>query len=172
MESIAMNKKLWLTIPVLLGAVYAGSASAELLVGAKAGVVDYDISGSDPGVNGSVKLGFEVFDLIAADIAVEAELSTSLTDGEIPFMGTSFDASLDTMGVYASLITAGPVYFIGRVGYIDAEVDVGGVSFDDSGTSMGAGIGISTAGLRWEIEYTTFEIEDIDINYITLGLSF
>ncbi|HEX7026262.1 MAG TPA: hypothetical protein VF268_03405, partial [Gammaproteobacteria bacterium] len=63
-----MNKKLWLTIPVLLGAVYAGSASAELLVGAKAGVVDYDISGSDPGVNGSVKLGFEVFDLIAADI--------------------------------------------------------------------------------------------------------
>lgn len=155
-------------IPVLFGAVYAGSASAELLIGAKAGLVDYDVSGSDPGVNGSVKLGYEVFDLIAADIAVEAELSTSLTDGEI--LGA--DASLDTMGVYASLTTAGPVYFIGRVGYVDAEVDIGGTSFDDSGTSMGVGIGISTAGLRWEIEYTTFEVEDTDVNYITLGLSF
>lgn len=163
-----MNKKLWLMIPVLFGAVYAGSASAELLIGAKAGLVDYDVSGSDPGVNGSVKLGYEVFDLIAADIAVEAELSTSLTDGEI--LGA--DASLDTMGVYASLTTAGPVYFIGRVGYVDAEVDIGGTSFDDSGTSMGVGIGISTAGLRWEIEYTTFEVEDTDVNYITLGLSF
>ncbi|HEX7027050.1 MAG TPA: hypothetical protein VF268_07395, partial [Gammaproteobacteria bacterium] len=164
----AMNKKLWLTIPVLLGAVYAGSASAELLIGAKAGAVDYDIGGSDPGVNGSFRLGFEVFDLVAADIAVEAEVSTSLTDGEIG----GADASLDTTGVYASLITAGPVYFIGRVGYVDAEVDIGGTTFDDSGTSMGAGIGISTAGLRWEIEYTTFEVENVDINYITLGLSF
>lgn len=167
-----MNRKLWLMIPVLFGAVYASSASAELLIGAKAGLVDYDVSGSDPGVNGSVKLGYEVFDLIAADIAVEAELSTSLTDGEIPVMGTSFDASLDTMGVYASLITAGPVYFIGRVGYVDAEIDIGGVSFDDSGTSMGVGLGFSTAGLRWEVEYTTYEVENVDVNYITLGLSF
>lgn len=163
-----MNKKLWLTIPVLLGTVYAGSASAELLIGAKAGVVDYDIAGSDPGVNGSFKLGFEIFDLVAADIAIEAEVSTSLTDGEI----FGADASLDTRGIYASLITAGPVYFIGRLGYVDAEVDIGGVSFDDSGSSMSAGVGFSTAGLRWEIEYTTFEVEDTDINYITLGLSF
>lgn len=167
-----MNKKLWL-IPVLFGAVYAGSASAELLIGAKAGVVDYDVSGSDPGVNGSVKLGYEIFDLIAADVAVEAELSTSLTDGEI--LGT--DASLDTMGVYASLTTAGPIYFIGRVGMVNAEIEGGGVSFDDTNTSLGAGIGFSTAGLRWEIEYTTYKMENtpignVDINYVTLGLSF
>lgn len=163
-----MNKKLWLTVPVLLGAVYSGSASAELLIGAKAGVVDYDIAGSDPGVNGSVQLGYEIFDLIAADIAIEAELSTSLADGEV----LNADASLETLGVYASLRTAGPVYFIGRIGQVDAEVDAGGVTFDDSNISMGAGIGFSTAGLRWEVEYTTYEVENTDINYITLGLSF
>jgi hypothetical protein len=167
MESVTMNKKLWL-IPVLFGAVYAGSASAELLIGAKAGVVDYDVSGSDPGVNGSVQLGYEVLDLIAADIAIEGELTTSLTDGEI--LGQ--DASFESKGVYVSLRTAGPVYFIGRVGYVDAEAEIGGLSFDDSDTSMGAGIGFSTAGLRWEVEYTTYEIENTDINYITLGLSF
>lgn len=167
-----MNKKLWLTIPVLLGAVYTGSASAELLIGAKAGLVDYDVSGSDPGVNGSVQLGYEFLDLGVADIAIEGELSTSLADGEI--FGT--DVSLDTLGVFASLRTAGPVYVIGRVGMVDAEVEGGGISIDDTNTSMGVGIGFSTAGLRWEIEYTTYEIEtsltDIDIDYITLGLSF
>jgi hypothetical protein len=164
MESVTMNKKLWLMIPVLFGAVYASSASAELLIGAKAGLVDYDVSGSDPGVNGSVQLGYEILNLIAADIAIEGELTTSLADGEI----IGQDVGFESTGVYASLRTAGPVYFIGRVGYADTEIE----NVDDSGTSMGVGVGFSTLGLRWEVEYTTYEVKDVDVDYITLGLSF
>lgn len=159
-----MNQKLWLTIPVLCSAVYAGSASAELLIGAKVGLVDYDTSSSDPAVNGSFQLGYEILDLVAADIAIEGEISTSLVDGEI---GTA-DAGFESTGVYASLRTAGPVYFIGRIGFVDAEIE----GFDDSDTSMGVGVGFSTMGLRWEVEYTTYEIETLDVNYITLGLAF
>lgn len=165
MESVTMNKKRWLTIPVLLGAVYASSASAELLIGAKAGLVDYDVSGSDPGVNGSVQLGYEVLDLIAADIAIEGELSTSLVDGSAP---NGDDVSFESKGIYASLRTAGPVYFIGRVGFADAEIN----NTSDTDTSVGVGVGFSTLGLRWEVEYTTYTVKDVDVNYVTLGLSF
>lgn len=165
MESVTMNKKRWLTIPVLLGAVYASSASAELLIGAKAGLLDYDVSGSDPGVNGSVQLGYEVLDLVAADIAIEGELSTSLVDGETP---GGADVSFESKAIYASLRTAGPVYFIGRVGFADAEIE----DTSDSDVSTGIGIGFSTLGLRWEVEYTTYKVKDVDVDYITLGLSF
>lgn len=145
--------------------LFAPSASAEFLLGVKAGLVDYDLSNPDPGVNGSVLLGYEVLNLGLADIAIEGEISRSIVDGEV----SNNDISFQSSGVFASLRTAGPVYFIGRIGYVDAELDL--QNSDDKGTAMGIGIGFST-GIRWEIELTTYEVENTDVEYLTFGISF
>jgi hypothetical protein len=159
-----MKIKLLLSVVMLGSSLHATSASAEILVGVKAGLVDYDVPGSDAGVNGSFQIGAEVADLKFADVALEAEFSTSVVDPEV----YNQDNSFESLGVYGSLRTAGPVYFIGRAGLVNAEIEN---YDDDTSLSMGLGIGFS-AGLRWEIEYTTYEVEDVDVNYVTLGLSF
>jgi hypothetical protein len=158
-----MKTKRLLSLAVLATGLYASSASA-VEIGVKAGLIDYDAPDSDMGVNGSFQIGADVADLKFADIALEAEFATSLLEGEI----FNQDADFQSLGVYGSLRTAGPVYFIGRAGLANVEIN----EEDDTDLSLGFGIGFSTVGLRWEIEYTTYEVEDLDINYISLGLSF
>ncbi|HEY3486481.1 MAG TPA: hypothetical protein VGL10_00310 [Gammaproteobacteria bacterium] len=163
-----MKTKLWLAVSLLAACFYTTAASAEIVIGAKAGSVDYDVSGSDPGVNGSLQLAFDLFDLGVADIALEGEFSTSLSDGELG----GADVSFESTGLYAALRTAGPVYLIARAGYASTEVEFeDGSTTDDDGVATGLGVGFSV-GLRMEIEHTTYEIEDTDINYLTLGFAF
>ncbi len=157
-----MLRKQWLFPVVLLMSVHS-AASAEWLIGVKAGVIDIDAPSSDPGINGSVQVGYEAWDLGVADIAIEGELSTSLVEAEV----LNNDVSFETLGVYASIRTAGPIYAIGRVGIVNAEIE----NTDDTDTAIGIGIGFST-GLRCEIEYTSYEVEGIDVDYISVGFSF
>jgi hypothetical protein len=156
----------------MLASLYTTTAAAEMVIGVKGGTVDYDISGSDPGLNGSVQLAFDIFDIGIADIAVEGELSTSLADGELPSGLADPEVSFQSTGLYASLRTVGPVYVIARVGAVKAEIEFSnGGTADDSGTATGLGVGFS-AGLRMELELTNYEIEDLEINYLTLGFGF
>lgn len=171
-----MKTKLWITATMLAASLYAATASAEMVIGVKGGAVDYDVEGSDPGVNGSIQLAFDIFDIGIADIALEGEYSTSLTDGEIDLGPATVDTSLESTALYASLRTAGPIYVIARVGYAKTEVEVEGFSEDDSGVATGVGVGFSM-GLRMEIEYTKYTPEfdalgDVDIEYLTLGFAF
>lgn len=171
-----MKTKLWMTATVLAASLYAATASAEIVIGVKGGAVDYDVEGSDPGVNGSIQLAFDILDIGIADIALEGEYSTSLTDGEIDLGLATVDTSLESTALYASLRTAGPIYVIARVGYAKTEVEAGGFSEDDSGVATGVGVGFSM-GLRMEIEYTKYTPEfdtfgDVDVEYLTLGFAF
>jgi outer membrane immunogenic protein len=170
-----MKTKLWLAV-MMLASLYTTTAAAEMAIGVKGGKIDYDVEGTDPGLNGSLQLAFDIFDLGLADIAIEGEYSTSLTDGEIDFGPATLDTSFESMAVYASLRTAGPVYVIARVGYANTEVEVEGFSEDDTGIATGLGVGFSM-GLRMEIEYTKYEPEfdtlgDFDVEYLTLGFAF
>jgi hypothetical protein len=178
-----MKTKFWIAAIMLAASLYTTAASAEMVIGVKAGAVDYPDIDSDPGLNGSVQLAFDVLDLGFADIAVEGELSETLTEAEFHFGSANVDASLQTAGVYAALRTAGPVYVIARIGYAktDIEFEAGGLSTstDDEGVAKGIGIGFSM-GIRMEIEYTQYEHE-IDfpgtsgkgeIDYLTLGFGF
>lgn len=162
-----MNFKAVLGIIGLSFCLFTSQASADFLIGVKAGLLDYDLSNPDPdpGVNGSVQLGYEFLNLGLADIAIEGEISRSIVDGEV----SNNDISFKSTGVFTSLRTAGPVYFIGRVGYVDAELGL--QNLDDKGVAMGIGLGFS-AGIRWEIELTSYEIQNIDVEYLTFGISF
>ena len=159
-----MNK-LYLAIGILLTSFYTSHALAgEWLIGAKAGIVDYDTANSDAGVAGSFMFGKEMWDIGAADIAIEGEIVQSLVDPELG----NVDNGFESIGGYISLRTAGPLYVIGRAGLVSAEIG----TVDDQDISLGFGVGFSMGGLRWEVEYTTYEVQNTDVDYISLGLSF
>lgn len=171
-----MKTKIWMSAVLLAASLYAAAASAEVVIGAKIGAVDYDVAGSDPGVNGSIQLAFDIFDIGVADIALEGEYSTSLADAETDTGLGTVDTSLESTALYASLRTAGPIYVIARIGYAKTEIDIEGLSADDEGVAKGVGVGFSM-GLRMEIEYTQYEPEfdgigDVQIDYLTLGFAF
>jgi hypothetical protein len=170
-----MKTKLWLAV-MMLASLYTTTAAAEMAIGVKGGKIDYDVAGTEPGLNGSLQLAVDIFDIGIADIAVEGEYSTSLTDGEFDIGPATFDTSFQSTGLYAALRTAGPIYVIARVGYVNTEVEVEGFSEDDTGMATGLGVGFSM-GLRMEIEYTKYEPEfdtlgGIDVEYLTLGFAF
>ncbi len=168
-----MKTKFWMAATALAACLYATAASAEMVIGVKAGTADFDVEGSDPALNASLQLAFDIFDIGIADIAVEGEYSTTLSNGEIEMglLGVQ-ELSFQSTGLYLSLRTAGPVYVIARAGYAKNEIEFeNGGTVDDEGTATGVGLGFSM-GLRTELEYTRHKIEDLDINYLTLGFAF
>lgn len=161
-----MKKSLLISGAVLTTTLISATAQAdEILVGAKAAMVDYDVQNSDAGINGTFTLGYEFLNLGAADLAVEGELSLPVLDTEI----NNVDRGFESLGVFAALRTAGPVYFVGRAGLVNGEIDPG---TDDTEPALGAGVGFSGGGLRWEVEYTAYEVENVDVDAISVGLSF
>lgn len=163
-----MNTKKLAAIAGLSLFLLARQASAEFIIGVKGGLADYDEVESDKGINTSLLLGYEFLNLALADLAIEGEISKSVTDGE---RMTGQAIGLNTKGIYTALRTAGPVYFIGRVGYASTEIDGSPQLEDDTGTSTGIGIGFS-GGIRFELELTRYKYFAQDIQYLTLGISF
>jgi len=160
-----------MAIALACSAGLAGAPAAqadEMIIGAKLGVIDIDANGFDSTLTGSLQLGYEFLDLAVADLAAEVEMTRSLGAGDAP--GGDYDYS--AIGAFISARTAGPIYVIGRIGFIDADIEhSAGADHGDSGTALGLGIG-SSMGLRWELEMTTYDLDDSDVTLFTLGLSF
>jgi len=146
--------------------MYGTSASAgEVLFGAKAGLVDFNTSNSDPAINGGIMIGKDFWRLGIFKAGIEGEFTTSVVDGEID----NTDADFQSLGGYGYIRSRGPVYFIGRLGIVSAEV---GDVADDTDISIGAGVGFRGLGLDWEVEYTQYEVETYDVDMISVGILF
>lgn len=160
-------KKQWLKLGVLLTAAYAGSAAAdELSLGVKAGMIEYDLVGtnSDPAFNGGAMVRYDFLDLDAATVSVEGELLTSVIDGEIG----NLDASFDSLGAFASVRSRGEVYVVGRAGIANSEI----AQLDDTEVAFGIGVGFNAMGLNWEAAYTAYEVQEVDVDFFSVGLLF
>ena len=145
--------------------MYGTSASAgEVLFGAKAGLVDFDTPDSDPAINGGIMIGKDFWRLGIFKAGIEGEFTTSVVDGEIG----NTDADFQSLGGYGYIRSRGPVYFIGRLGIVSAEVN----DIDDTDTSIGVGVGFRGLGLDWEVEYTQYEVEWLDVDMISVGILF
>lgn len=162
-----------LTLCLLLMGTYASSSTAgEWLVGARAGVIDIDAPNADPGVAAYLMVGKEMWDIGAADVAIEGEAGFTVVDGEIDNQETSFD----TVGAYMSLRTKGPFYLIGRGGVTTSGIDTvqtgQDVEDDETKPTFGIGFGFSGIGLKWEVLFTSYGTGNTDVDVVSLGLLF
>ncbi len=162
-------KAMALALACAAGLASAPAAQAnELIIGAKVGLLDFDANGFDNTFTGGLQLGYEFLDLAVVDLAGELEITRSLSAGDAP--GGDYDYS--ALGAFVSARSAGPIYVIGRIGFIDGDVDYSaGDDQSDSGVALGLGFG-SSVGLRWELEMTTYDLNDSDATLFTFGLSF
>jgi hypothetical protein len=162
-----------MTVLMLAGLGGVTAAADELVLGGKVGAfnIDFEQAGqSDPFLAAAVDLGYEFLDFAGLRLGTELQFTTSLTDGEMNLR----DYSYQSVGAFMSLRTLGPVYVVGRLGYVDAHITPeNAASLDDTGTTVGLGIGFNT-GIRWELELDGVQYQDEDNKglFLSVGLSF
>jgi hypothetical protein len=149
---------------LLAGIAFTPLAAADWYFGAKAGSMMIDVGGMDDPSNAGVMVGHE-WGVVLGDIGVQGEITSSIDDGS--YAGQ--DVSIDTQAVYGVFRTAGPVYFIAKLGMLREDVTIGSVSDDDTGSSAGLGVGFSIGLAQFEVEYT--QIED-DVDFLSVGFRF
>lgn len=153
---------------LMAGMAVAPAAMADMYFGVNAGPMMIDGASFDDPVNAGVLIGKE-WGVVAGDIGVQAEFTTTIEDGTLVAFPYAYPVSIDTQAVYAAFRTAGPVYVIAKAGVLREEVDIGGLSESDSGLAGGVGIGFSVGVAQLELEYTLVEE---DVAYASLGIRF
>jgi len=168
------NKKL-IAAAVLIG--FCGPVAADVYLGAKLGYLSPDEGDADATLGGSVVLGYELADVIAADFSVEGEYTQSLSEGDfdvdLPGAG---DAEWDyrSLGLFAVARSGGPVYLRGRAGLVSNRFEVAGDSEEETGSAIGVGVGFSLLGLETSVDWTRYlDSGDLDaVDYLSLGMRF
>ena len=130
-----------------------------------------NIDGLDNGTNGGVLVGYQFHN----GFAIEAEYTAALAAGDATILGMTGDWDVKTFAVYGAFRSSGPLYFKGKLGYLneDISINIPGIASaegSDSGLSVGVGIGwrvVDAASL--EFEYTLVEQ---DIDSFSLGCNF
>lgn len=146
-----------------------------LYAGLKLGVVDVDESAFDNAYNGGILLGYDVYSDQTLTWGVEAELTTTLSDGDFEVFGMDGDWDINTQALYGVLKFGGAaVYGKLKAGVLreDVSARAGGISADDTDTggSWGAGAGWRfMPKMAFEFEYTQIEEDaafwSIGVNY-------
>lgn len=127
----------------------------EWVLGASAGLLRPGGVHNDttPAITGSFSLGLEFLNLGVVDIGATVEYTTGLSEAEID----NRDTSIEARSAWLTARTFGPVYAIGRAGWLELELDPTntGVS-DQRDEAISVGLGFSM-GIRSEIIYTRVE---------------
>ncbi|HSC77585.1 MAG TPA: hypothetical protein VLB32_03385 [Candidatus Acidoferrales bacterium] len=165
-----LNKKMAAACALMAGVAFAPSAMADLYFGVNAGAMMIDGASYDDPANAGVLIGKE-WGVVAGDIGVQAELTTTINDGTYVGFPAPYvhDVTIDTQAIYGVFRTAGPVYLIAKAGVLHEEVEVGPFSEDDTGLAGGVGVGFSIGVAQLELEYTMVEE---DIGYLSVGVRF
>ncbi len=167
-----LNKNI-LAAPLLLA--LGGGAHAEgLYLGAKAGLVSVDDSAFDDALNAGVLIGYELPANDRLSWALEAELTTSVADGDFQAFGVKGDWNIDTQALYGVMKFGDSLYGKVKLGVLreDVSASAGGVSADesDSGLAWGLGGGVRVNDyLDVEAEYSQIES---DAAFISVGVNY
>lgn len=143
---------------------------SPLYAGLRVGSLSADLPGLEDTAAIALTFGYDVRTDPNGALAVEAEISRTITDGDISG-GGGWDAR--TAGAYAAYRTAGAVYVKAKAGYLDQSINQSGgstLNADDAGFTYGAGGGWrinSKAGL--ELEYTSMsdDLRFLSLAYVT-----
>jgi len=145
--------------------------AADYYYGAKAGQMIPSISGLGNATSIGALMGFPVNN---PSTSIEAELTTTVSDGDIDFY-SSLGWNVTTLAGYFVYRTQASPYLKLKGGLLYEDVSIDGfygysASGTDTGLSFGAGIGWNLAnGNKIEIEATVIEA---DINFISVSYIF
>jgi len=156
---------------LLAAALLAGPAAALAdgwYLGAKAGLMATDANGFDDATNAGVVIGRDIIGLVAGDLSLEGEYTTTVDEGS--GFGTS-DWEIDTLGGYAVFRSAGPAYLKAKGGIVRSDVSVGSFSQTSTDPSAGLGVGFSLGVAQLELEYTRIDGDDADVDFISLTVN-
>jgi hypothetical protein len=141
-------------------------------LGASAGVMDADIGGFDDAINAGVLAGYDVFSKEIFAASIEAEFTTTVSDGDVKNSGINGDWDIDTRAVYVVSRLGDRFYGKVRYGFLweDFSVDIAGNSQSDSDSSISWG---AAAGWMFA-EHLGIQADatriDSAIHYWNLGL--
>ncbi len=90
-------------------------------------------------------------------------------------LGTKLEAEGDGISAFAvGFLPTGPVDLFAKVGLIAWDSKIEGGVFDDDGSDLAYGVGAQfrVLGLSIRAEYEKFEISDVDLDMISVGLTY
>lgn len=150
-------RPLILAASCLLFTLMSPTATAGgLHISASVGYLSTEQKGSDNdhgNFSGTATVGVEVLGLVLATVYAEFERTQLLDEGE----WNGEDYSYKSDGAFLAVRTLGPVYAVGRVGYVKAEFDPEmRAKAGDRDEAISVGLGYSV-GLRNELLYTHIE---------------
>jgi hypothetical protein len=164
------TKKILVTLALLGGLAASGSALAagKIYFGAKAGLMDADITGFDSAIAAGIYGGYNMIgkdaqfaaDLHGGVLAVEAELDMTISKGGA---GAAGDWDITSYGVYAAYRQplSEAFYLKAKFGLVAYDIGTTGTSTSpDTGSNaslaMGLGAGWNVGPGSLELEFTTY----------------
>jgi opacity protein-like surface antigen len=113
--------------------------------------------------------GFRPLDWLGLEAAY-----VNFGEPEDTVIGEQLKADGDGISAFAvGFLAAGPVDLFAKAGLISWDSKIGG-SFDDDGTDLayGAGAQFRLLGLSIRAEYEKFDISDVDLDMISIGVTY
>lgn len=159
-----------LTGIVLLGLTVSAIAEESPLYGGfRIGTLEADFAGFSKATNVGILLGYDLNRDQNGTLALEAEATTTLSDGSITG-GGKWNA--DTILASAAYRTAGSAFVKAKVGFLRQDIQRSGgpLNADDSGIAYGAGVGArinSKAMLEVEYSHLSSDLSFLALSYIT-----
>ena len=156
-------------------AICSTSATAGgFYLGASTGIVDVDVSGFDDAVNAGVLAGYDVYTKEIIAVSLEAEFTTTISDGDVEIQGNKGDWDLDTRAAYIAFRMGQRAYLKVRYGVVhnDVTVKIAGFKRSESDTSgsWGGAIGwMFTDHWGMQVDGT---MVDSDVTYWNLGVKY
>lgn len=148
--------------------------AGRFYLGASTGIMDANVSGFDDAVNAGVLAGYDVYTKEIIAVSLEAEFTTTVSDGDVKIQGNKGDWDLDTRAAYIAVRGGQRAYMKVRYGvvYNDLTVKVAGFRINETDTSgsWGGAIGwMFTDNWGMQLDGT---LVDSDTTYWNLGVKY
>lgn len=159
---------------VSLGGVSNVHAAGGLYLGPSVGIMDVNVSGFDEATNAGFLLGYDFFNKELFHVSAEAELTTTVSDGDLKVAGQKGNWDIDTRGVFLAARVGETLYIKVRYGAVWSDISAKAAGFSvsnsDSSISWGGALGWNF-NQQWAVQADGTRI-DSDINYWNLGVNY
>ena len=152
-----------------------GASEGPLYFMVKGGIMDPDIRGFDNATNVGAGIGYDLYADRMGRWSVEAEFTTTVSDGDLNGGGDWDAETFAVFGTYRGpTLDPGSLYFKGKVGFLNQDIKRAGgdptltiPNADDGGAAFGVGAGWRMdRAAALELEYTLMSGE---LNFFSLG---